>query len=253
MAIPAAAALVAVNHVGGAAFAAPLAILGLLGHVELARMARLPLPAAAPGALAVAAAPLLALDGGGTLALGLAVALVPAAGLAAALAPPGRRRLAAAVTVGGIVWLGACLGHAVLLRELAHGAGLVIDVLLAVFLGDTAAQLFGTAFGRHRLAPAISPNKTVEGLAAGLVVGTAACVLYGAAFQDWLSSTDALLLGLACAVAAPVGDLLESAIKRRAGVKDSGRLFGAHGGVLDRADAAMAAALVGYYVASAVT
>ncbi len=126
--------------------------------------------------------------------------------------------------------------------------------MLAVFLGDTAAQLAGSAFGRRKLAPSISPNKTVEGLAAGIVVGTAATVLAAVAFQGaWLSPADALALGLACALAAPAGDLFESALKRRAGVKDSGRLFGAHGGVLDRADAVIVAALVGYYVAIAVT
>ncbi len=122
--------------------------------------------------------------------------------------------------------------------------------LLATFVGDTAAQLVGSAFGKRKLAPRISPNKTVEGLAAGVVVGTLACVVAGL-FHDWLSTADAIVLGLACALAAPAGDLLESAIKRRAGVKDSGRLFGAHGGVLDRADAAMMAAFVGYWVTRA--
>ncbi len=246
IAVPAAAVLVALNHSGGLAFALPLALLGALGHAELARLAALPLRAALPGCLAVAAVTLLALEDPG--ATPLALIALPAS---AALAPAGQRGRAAAVTAGGLAWLGVCLAHAVLLRELPHGAGLVVDVLLATFIGDTAAQLVGSAFGRRKLAPSISPNKTVEGLAAGIVVGTMACVA-GSLFQDWLTTADALLLGLACALAAPVGDLLESAIKRRAGVKDSGRAFGAHGGVLDRIDAAIMAALVGYWVAQGV-
>lgn len=242
VAVPAAALLLALNHAGGLAFALALGLLGGLGQAELARMAGLPRAAALPGCLGVAAVPVLALYGEAG-AAGVVAALALAAAAAA-----GRGR-AAAVTAGGLAWLAACLAHAVLLRELDHGAGLVVDVLLATFLGDTAAHLFGSAFGRRRLAPAISPNKTVEGLVAGIVAGTAACWLAGALFQDWLSSAEALALGLACALAAPAGDLLESAVKRRAGVKDSGRLFGAHGGVLDRVDAAIVAAVAGYYVA----
>jgi phosphatidate cytidylyltransferase len=199
VAVPAIAVLLVLNHVGGAVFAVPVALLGVLALRELTRM-------------------------------------------------HGARPL---VLAAGLVWIGGCLAHAVALRELDHGAGLVIDVLLAVFLGDTAAQLFGSAFGRRKLAPAISPNKTVEGLAAGLVVGTAACWAFATATQAWISGAEALALGLAAAIAAPVGDLLESAVKRRAGVKDSGRAFGAHGGVLDRIDAVMLAAVAGYWVASA--
>ena len=241
VAVPAAAVLLALNHSGGLAFALPLAVLGALGQAELARLAGVPARAAVPGCLAVAVAILLALE---QVALApLALAAVPVAALLG-----GRR--AALVAAGGLAWIGLCLAHAVLLRDLDHGAGLVVDVLLATFVGDTAAQLVGSAFGRRRLAARISPNKTVEGLVAGIVAGTLACVVAGL-FQDWLTTGDALVLGLACALAAPAGDLLESAIKRRAGVKDSGRMFGAHGGVLDRADAAMMAALVGYWVTRA--
>ncbi|MDP9384830.1 MAG: phosphatidate cytidylyltransferase, partial [Actinomycetota bacterium] len=152
----------------------------------------------------------------------------------------------------GVAWLGVCLGHGVLLRELPHGGALLIAVLLATFLGDTAAQLVGTAFGRTRLASAISPNKTVEGLLAGVVGGTSACALFLVLAHEWISAGQALALGLACSLAAPAGDLFESALKRRAGVKDSGRAFGAHGGALDRVDAALVAALAGYHVAHAI-
>ena len=250
VAVPAVVVLLALNHSGGLAFAIPLAVLGALGHWELSRLAQLPPAAAIPGCGAVAAAAITGLEdvSAEPRALG---ALLVAGALAAGVSRPGARNRAFLVTLGGFAWLGVCLMFAVMLRELPHGAGLVVDVLLATFVGDTAAQLVGSAFGRRRLAPRISPNKTVEGLAAGIVVGTLACVA-ASLFQDWLSTGDALLLGLACALAAPAGDLLESAIKRRAGVKDSGRMFGAHGGVLDRADAAMMAAFVGYWVARAV-
>jgi len=152
-----------------------------------------------------------------------------------------------------IAWLGTGFAHAVLVRELEHGIALVLAVLLATFLGDTAAQLVGTAFGRRPLAPRVSPAKTVEGVGAGIVVGTGAVVVLALVLDaGWLGPGEALLLGLACALAAPAGDLFESWIKRRAGVKDSGRLFGAHGGVLDRVDAAIAAAVAGHWVALAV-
>ena len=137
------------------------------------------------------------------------------------------------VTVLGLSWIGLALAHAVLLRDLPHGDGIVIDVLVGTFIGDTGAYLGGRAFGRRPLAPSISPNKTVEGLAIGIVCGVAA-VWFAGLYQDWLSGTDALILGVAVALAAPLGDLFESYLKRDAGTKDTGRLFGAHGGALDR-------------------
>lgn len=170
------------------------------------------------------------------------------------LARLGRRAGWGRLTVAllAFAWLGTGFGHAILLRELDHGAQLVLAVLLATFLGDTAAQLVGTAFGRRPLAPRLSPSKTLEGTGAGVVVGTASVVVLALVLDGrWLGFGEALLLGLACSLAAPAGDLFESSLKRRAGVKDSGRLFGAHGGVLDRVDAVIAAAVVGHWVALA--
>lgn len=152
-----------------------------------------------------------------------------------------------ALTLLGIYWIGFGLAHAVLLRGLPHGQGIVIDVLVGTFLGDTGAYLGGRAFGRRPLAPKISPNKTVEGLAIGMLVATLSVWLAGR-YQDWLPGTHALVLGLGVALVAPLGDLFESYIKRDAGVKDSGRVFGAHGGALDRLDAVLFAAVVGYYI-----
>ena len=155
--------------------------------------------------------------------------------------------LAMATTLFGIYWIGFALAHAVLLRELPHGNAIVIDVLVGTFIGDTGAYFGGRAFGRRPLAPRISPNKTVEGLLVGMLAAIAGVVIAGL-YQDWLSTTDALLLGLGVAIAAPIGDLFESFVKRDVGVKDTGAAFGAHGGALDRVDAALFAAVVGYYV-----
>ena len=152
-----------------------------------------------------------------------------------------------AVTLFGVAWIGLAFAHAMLLRDLDHGAGIVVDVLVGTFVGDSGAYFGGKAFGRRKLAPGISPNKTVEGLLIGIVTGVAAVWAAGL-YQDWLSHTDALLLGLAVALVAPIGDLFESAIKRGARVKDTGRMFGAHGGALDRLDAVMFTAVAGYWV-----
>jgi phosphatidate cytidylyltransferase len=151
------------------------------------------------------------------------------------------------VTLLGVIWIAFGLSHAILLRDLPHGNGILIDVLVGTFLGDTGAYLGGRAIGRTPLAPRISPNKTLEGLAVGVVVAVAA-VWFAGLYQDWLSGTDAIVLGVAVAALAPIGDLFESYLKRDAGTKDTGKLFGAHGGALDRLDAVLFTVVVGYYV-----
>jgi phosphatidate cytidylyltransferase len=143
------------------------------------------------------------------------------------------------VTMLGLTWVGLAIAHTVLLRDLPHGNAILIDVLVGTFVGDTAAYLGGRTFGTRKLAPSISPNKTVEGLVIGFVVAVLAVWLAGL-YQDWL--------GAAVGAAAPVGDLFESYLKRDAGTKDTGRLFGPHGGALDRLDAAMFAMVAGFYV-----
>jgi phosphatidate cytidylyltransferase len=151
------------------------------------------------------------------------------------------------VTLLGIYWIGLALAHAVLLRGLPHGLGIVLDVLVGTFIGDTGAYFGGRLFGKRPLAPVISPNKTVEGLLIGMVC-TVAGVWIAGRYQEWLPGTHALVLGLGVALVAPIGDLFESFVKREARIKDSGGLFGAHGGALDRLDAVLFAAVVGYYV-----
>jgi phosphatidate cytidylyltransferase len=152
-----------------------------------------------------------------------------------------------AVTLLGIYWIGFALAHAVMLRGLPHGLGIVIDVLVGTFLGDTGAYLGGRMFGRRPLAPALSPNKTVEGLAIGMVCAVLGVWIAGR-YQDWLPGTHALVLGLGVALVAPVGDLFESFLKREAKIKDSGGLFGPHGGALDRLDAVLFTAVAAYYI-----
>ena len=155
--------------------------------------------------------------------------------------------LGMAVTIMGIAWIGLSFAHGVLLRELPHGGGILVDILVGTFVGDTGAYIGGRWFGQNKLAPRVSPNKTVEGLAIGMGTAVLATWLAGT-YQDWLSGTDAILIGIGVALAAPLGDLFESYIKRDAGTKDTGRLFGAHGGALDRLDAVMFTVVVGYYI-----
>ena len=155
------------------------------------------------------------------------------------------------VTLLGIVWIGIPLAHAVFLRDLPnHGAALLIDVLVGTFVTDTAAYATGRMFGSHKIAPSLSPNKTVEGLVGGFIIGTMGFWFAGL-YQNWLSGADALIMGAAVAAVAPVGDLFESMLKRDLGKKDTGTLFGPHGGILDRLDAVLFTVVVGYYLAQA--
>lgn len=141
--------------------------------------------------------------------------------------------------VAGVVVLVPAFLAIVELRE--RGAWTLIGVMALVWISDTSAYLAGTQFGRHQLAPAISPGKTWEGVAGAL----AAAALYAAALAFGPAELPAppavvVALGLALAVVGIVGDLFESQMKRAAGVKDSGRFLPGHGGMLDRTDALIA-------------
>jgi phosphatidate cytidylyltransferase len=132
------------------------------------------------------------------------------------------------------------------LRGLPHGEWLVLYLMFLVWGADTGAYFAGHRFGRHKLAPTISPGKTWEGVAGGLVVVLILAVLTG--YFGWQFRTDDMaiwiLLSLVTGFISVLGDLFESRIKRAAGVKDSGVLIPGHGGVLDRIDAFTAAAPV---------
>ncbi len=249
VAIPAALFAIFIVVQGGLIFALGLIALGVVALNELYGLMRRARPVDLAGYLAVAGMVVLATYEQRADVLIALVAVVPLAFLLA-LARPSMANVSwgMAATVLGVVWVGLPLAHAVFLRSLDHGDGLVIDVLIATFVGDTAAYAGGRMWGRRKLAPDISPNKTVEGLVAGIAGATLAFWCAGL-YQDWLSGLDALLIGFLVALAAPLGDLFESAVKRDLDVKDSGRVFGAHGGALDRLDAVFFTIVVGFYAA----
>ncbi len=153
-------------------------------------------------------------------------------------------------TVLGTVYIGWAFGyHLILLRNIAGaGRGLVFFLLIIVWLGDTAAYLFGKRFGRHKLRPTISPGKTVEGTIAGIVFGTLGGLgVWSFFLQDILSLSHTLILGVLLGIVGQLSDLSESVIKRSAEVKDSGHLIPGHGGLLDRCDSLIFSALVLYH------
>ncbi|OLD98803.1 MAG: hypothetical protein AUG91_08330 [Actinobacteria bacterium 13_1_20CM_4_69_9] len=155
--------------------------------------------------------------------------------------------VAIAATVLGTAWIGLCLAHMLLLRDGSdHGRLATFAVLLAVWAGDIGAFFAGRMIGRHKLAPALSPGKTWEGFAFG-TIATVFVMFVTLYKQDFVSIADSIFLGLVVAVAGPLGDLFESGIKRDMQVKDSGRLLGGHGGVLDRLDAPLFAFVAAFY------
>jgi len=158
-----------------------------------------------------------------------------------------------ASSVFGVLYLGWFPAHVnLLLSEPVIGPGLVTMLIVAVVMTDTGAYFSGSLLGRHKLAPKVSPNKTWEGAAGGVVtslLGMAALHALAPHFDalpDW-PLTRYLHIGLVLSVSAQIGDLAESCLKRDAGIKDSGNLFPGHGGMLDRCDGLLFAAPVLYY------
>lgn len=139
------------------------------------------------------------------------------------------------------------LSHAILLRRLDMGEVWVLLVLVVICLGDAGAYFAGRRFGKHRLAPAVSPSKTVEGLAGSIAANFLGILAVKLVFWDLPSISQLFWVALVLAVAGPLGDLLASMLKRRLGVKDFGSLMRGHGGVLDRADSLIPAFPAVYY------
>jgi phosphatidate cytidylyltransferase len=240
--------LVALVIVGGRAFGIALALILAAATAEVLFQAGVPvsdpllwiatlMAAALPSALIaapVSVAPMVAVF----LALSL---------LAAVKSTPGansdRWSLVVAVTFY-VGWLGSYFG---LLRFGNNGRDWVLFLLFVTFASDTGAYAVGRLFGRHKLAPQISPAKTIEGAFGGLIASAAVAVLAGALLRLHGSPWRMLALGLAVSVAAQLGDLAESALKRRLEIKDAGSLVPGHGGLLDRLDSLLFTGAVVYY------
>jgi phosphatidate cytidylyltransferase len=241
---------------GGWWLFALLASFGLLALHEYYAMTRPLRPIVIAGYLGLVLTLLAAQVGGFTWVAG---GLFTTFALAFTLKGVAETRQSATVAVGatmlGVAWIGLGLVYVLALRGLPdHGRLAAFTVLLAVWGGDTVAFFVGRLVGRHKLAPRISPGKTWEGFIAG--AAATVFVTFVALYDErhhFLSIGEAILLGLAIAAAAPLGDLFESLLKRDMGVKDSGRVLAGHGGVLDRIDAQLFAAVAGYYVILAFT
>jgi phosphatidate cytidylyltransferase len=137
-------------------------------------------------------------------------------------------------------------------RETSLGLAWFLLALVTTWLTDTFAYLVGRAFGKHLMTPVVSPKKTWEGFAGGIVGAILTAVIVNWCFGVGMQPIVAALVGVLIAVAATMGDLAESLLKRQTGVKDSGVLIPGHGGILDRIDSLMFAFIVVYYVARAV-
>ena len=243
---------IAITVAGGIVFTLAMIAIGVMALREFDAIARRYRPLVIPSYIAVAGLVVAAHFG---TAFNILYVLAGAFALLFAFAVRVPNHQGVTVSVGvtllGVVWIGIPLAHAVLLRDLPeHGAALLIDVLVGTFVTDTAAYATGRMFGSHKVAPNLSPNKTVEGLVGGFVIGTMGFWFAGL-YQDWLSGVDALLIGAAVAAIAPIGDLFESMLKRDLGTKDTGTIFGPHGGLLDRLDAVFFTVVIGYYLAVA--
>lgn len=158
-----------------------------------------------------------------------------------------RERLAALQeTTTAVFFIGLPLGFFVLIRGLPCGRGLIFFLLITIWLVDTAAYFGGVSFGRRRMSPVLSPNKTIEGLITGLGAG----LIGGALIGPFLTGTNPVatgMIGLLLGLLGQLGDLLESLWKRAAGKKDSGTMIPGHGGILDRIDSFLLTAPALYY------
>jgi phosphatidate cytidylyltransferase len=223
-------------------FVALLTAAVTIAVIELSSMLKLYRPYVPVGLLVGIGTPLLAWQcGEAGMIAGLAAALpltLLFVGISADRSDPMSAIMATLLPVGYIVLAGASI---VLVRVGDHGTALIWLMLVGTWISDSAAFFGGKALGRHKLAPRISPNKTIEGLVFGLAFGTFAVwyggLLTGGDHHQWLTKSEGLLLGLVISSTTVLGDLFESLLKRSADIKDSGSMLGEHGGVLDRVDA----------------
>jgi len=160
------------------------------------------------------------------------------------------------ITVAGLTYIGWVGSYLLDIRQLPQGGWWLMLVLPLVWAADTGAYSIGSVYGRHKLAPRLSPNKSWEGYIAGVFTSVIIGGFFSYAFSSMgpqpleglITPIEGASLGLAIAVLSPLGDLGESMLKRQGGLKDSSNIFPGHGGVLDRIDSWIWGAAIGYYV-----
>ncbi len=244
--------VVALVLLGGVPFAAVLALILAIATLEFCQAAGYGVrqPETLLGA-ALAAALVPAAYGNADLRLAVLAGVVALSLLAAVFradVTPTPRPPLWLVLPAALLWIGWLGLHLLLLRRLSQGGRWLLLLMLGVFATDTGAYAVGRLLGRHKLAPRVSPAKTIEGAIGGLVCSVAASVALDYLLDLPHKPILIVALGLALGLAAELGDLAESAVKRRLGVKDMGRLFPGHGGVLDRLDSVLFAGAVVYYI-----
>lgn len=150
-----------------------------------------------------------------------------------------------AVTITGVLYIGGLGAYAILVRNLENGLVWTYVALVTIWATDAGAYIAGTTIGRHKFFPDISPKKTWEGAIAGCLAATIAMIGFALTFR--LPLIEFTLFGFGLGIAGIIGDLAESLLKRQTGVKDSGTIMPGHGGVLDRIDSLLFAAVFTYY------
>jgi phosphatidate cytidylyltransferase len=238
------------------AFAAVIAVLAATAYVDAARVLR---PAGfrllTPVLVVTSVAMMAATHEYGARGQTAAISLMIAASVLTLLVDAHRsdvvRTLATTWLFG--LWVAYLASFGVVLIMLDAGVVIVLGVVGAAIFTDIGGYAFGVAFGRHKVAPGISPNKSWEGLIGGLVVAGTLGALVLPVFGDTFTPFSATVLAVTCGAASFVGDLTESMIKRDLGVKDMGDLLPGHGGLLDRVDSILFALPVGYLTVSLFT
>ncbi len=143
----------------------------------------------------------------------------------------------------GVLYIGLFSSSLIWIREFYHesilysrGGALIIALFVTIWMCDSAAYFLGTAFGKHKLFPRVSPKKSWEGAVSGFIFSVLAMIVMRELFLEFLTMTDAVIIGALVGIVGQVGDLIESLLKRDAGVKDSSSLIPGHGGIFDRFD-----------------
>lgn len=254
-----------ITYKGGLVFAGFVALLAALGGSEFVKIAgargpRVSGPVTVVGSTAIA----LTFYFGSLETAALVFTIVVLAALMERLARGGVEEYLGSVslTLAGIFYTGWLLGFFILLRQFPGeslrvepaavadtGRSLVFLVLVLAWSNDTGAYFTGSSIGRHKLMPGVSPSKTVEGTLGGIACCVAAALISRATFASFLGQGEAVIAGVLIGAACIVGDLVESMLKRSAGVKDSSNLIPGHGGLLDRFDSLLFAGPVFYFYA----